>query len=238
MAVRLTQKDKDKLKRVNNSVRRKNKQMDNYGINYNLSTLPINEVRTRKQLNDYYDKAKTYTRGYAYKYKRNKYDVVASNIEIQKAKRLAEQVTKDRAKRFRKVAPEEFKSYGKNTGSSVMQRKLMGDDRYDMYDPVKFNFSSLRNRKQFENRVNNLEKQLSKGYIDKKNKLLKGNLIKAMKNRWGRYGRTARRWLKSLSPDDVLQKFLTEDVFDFDFIYDENQIARQVEEFMATFNLA
>lgn len=238
MAVRLTQKDKDKLKRINNSVRRKNKQMDNYKIGFNMETLPISKVTSRKQLNDYFDKARTYTRGYAYKYKKNKYNVVASNIEIQKAKRLAQEVTKDRARRFRKVAPEDFKSYGKKTGSSVMQRKLMGDDRYDMYDPVKFNFSSLRNRKQFEGRVKNLEKQLSSNYIDKKNKILKENLIKAMKNSWGKYGRTARKWLNSLSPDKVLEKFLTEDVFDFDFIYDENQIARQVEEFMATFNIA
>lgn len=238
MAVRLTQKDKDKLRRINQSVRRKNKQMDNYGIDIYVSTLPISKVTSRKQLNDYFDRARIYTRGYAYKYKKNKYDVVASNAEIAKAQRLARKVTQDRAKRFMKIAPKEFKSYGKDTGSSIMQRKLMGDDRYSMYDPVKFNFKTLRNRKQFEARVENLQKQLSPGYIDKKNKTLKNNIIKAIKRNWGKSGRNARRWIDKLSPDEVVDKFMSEDVFDFSYIYDDNSIARQVEKFNATFNLA
>ena len=237
MAVRLTQKDKDKLKRINNSVRRKNKQMDNYNIDLKLDTLPISKVTSRKQLNDYYDKARTYTRGYAYKYKKNNYNVVASNIEIARAKRLAKEVSKQREKRLLDVGKRGFTSYGKPTGSSVYQRKLMGDKRYDMYKPVNFNFSSLRNREQFERRTKNLEKQLSSGYIDKKNRTLKANLIKAMQNSWGAYGRTARKWLKSLDTDKVLDKFVSEDIFNFDYIYDENEIARKVEEFMATFNL-
>ena len=101
MAVRLTKKDKERLKRVNASVNRKNKQMDNYNVDIYMSTLPIEKVTSRKQLNDYLDRARVYTRSYAYKYRKNKYDVVASNIEIARAKRLAEEVSKERAKRFK-----------------------------------------------------------------------------------------------------------------------------------------
>lgn len=237
MAVRLTQKDKEKLRRVNNNVRRKNKQMDNYDINIYMSTLPISKVTSRKQLNDYLDRARTYTRSYAYKYRKNKYDVVASNLEIAQAKRLAKEVSRERAKRFNKIAPQEFKSRGKGIGSSIMQRRLMGDDRYAMYEPVKFNFSSLRSREQFENRVERMTSQLQPDYIEFKNKQLKDNIIKAMTENWGSKGSKAVEYVKGLSPDEVVNQFMSEDVFDFNYIYDRLQVARQVEIFEATYNI-
>lgn len=237
MAVRLTNKDKEKLRRINNNVRRKNKQMENYGVDIYVSTLPIDKVTSRKQLNDYYDRARKYTKGYAYKYKQNKYGTVASNIELAKAKRLAEQVTRERQKRLMKIAPQDFKTRGKPTGSSIMQRKLMGDSRYDIYDPVKFRFSSLRNREQFENRVESLANQLNPEYITRKNEQLKENLIKAISTNWGKDGKKATEYIKSLSPDEVLKEFMSEDIFEFSYIYDENDIKRQIEIFEATYNL-
>ena len=237
MAVRLTNKDKEKLRRINNNVRRKNKQMENYGVDIYVSTLPIDKVTSRKQLNDYYDRARKYTKGYAYKYKQNNYGTVVSNIELAKAKRLAEQVTRERQKRLMKIAPQEFKTRGKPTGSSIMQRKLMGDSRYDIYDPVKFRFGSLRNREQFENRVESLANQLNPEYITRKNEQLKENLIKAISTNWGKDGKKATEYIKSLSPDEVLKEFMSEDIFEFSYIYDENDVKRQIEIFEATYNL-
>lgn len=237
MAVRLTNKDKEKLRKINNSVRRKNKQMDNYDLDFYLPTLPISKVTSRKQLNEYYDTARRYTRGYGFKFKKNNYGVVASYREIAQAKRLANEVTKERQKRLMKIAPEEFKTRGKPTGSSIMQRKLMGDSRYDVYDPVKFRFGSLRNRKQFENRVESLANQLNPEYIAKKNEQLKENLIKAISTNWGKDGKKATDYIKSLSPDEVLEEFMSEDIFEFSYIYDENDIKRQIEIFEATYNL-
>ena len=237
MAVRLTNKDKEKLRKINNSVRRKNKQMDNYNLDFYLPTLPISKVKSRKQLNNYYDTARRYTRGYGFKYKKNIYGVVASNREIAQAKRLASEVTKERQKRLMKIAPEDFKTRGKPTGSSIMQRKLMGDSRYDVYDPVKFRFGSLRNREQFENRVKSLVNQLNPEYITKKNEQLKENLIKAINTNWGKDGKKATEYINSLSPDEVLKEFMSEDIFEFSYIYDEKDIKRQIEIFEATYNL-
>ena len=237
MAVRLTNKDKEKLRRINNNVRRKNKQMENYGVDIYVSTLPIDKVTSRKQLNDYYDRARKYTKGYAYKYKQNNYGTVASNIELAKAKRIAEEVTRERQKRLMKIAPQDFKTRGKPTGSSIMQRKLMGDSRYDIYDPVKFRFGSLRNREQFENRVESLANQLNPEYITRKNEQLKENLIKAISTNWGKDGKKATEYIKSLSPDEVLKEFMSEDIFEFSYIYDENDVKRQIEIFEATYNL-
>lgn len=237
MAFRLTKNDKEKIARINRNIRRKNKQMDNYDIDIYMPVISATKFTSRKQLNEYLDQARRYTRGYAYKYKQNIYGTVASNIEIAQAKRIAEDVSRERAKRFRQIAPEEFKSRGKNIGSSVMQRKLMGDDRYSMYDPVKFNFSSLRNRNQFENRVSYLREQLDPEHLNKKNEQLKANIIKSMQDNWGKKGKVAINYVKKLTPEEVVKEFMTEDVFDFKYIYDKTQVDRQVEIFKATYNL-
>lgn len=243
MAVRLTNKDKEKLRRINNNVRRKNKQMDNLGIGdiYHIETLPISQVKSRKQLNDYYDNARRYTRGYGFKFKQNIYGVTVTRRELAQAKRLAQDITRERQKRFKEVAPKEFKSYGKPTGSSVYQRRFMtarGDDKYDIFDPVSLNFGTLQSRGQFERRVANYMKQLEPDYIGKKNELLKDNIIKAMRKHWGNYADKSIEYVKSLSPDEVVEQFLTEDIFDFKYIYRDDDKARQAEIFEATYNLA
>ena len=237
MALRLTKKDKDKINRINQSIRRKNKQMENFGLDFNKPVIKASEFTSRKQLNEYLSEARTYTRGYGFKYRMNQYGTVAKLSEIAKGRRLAEAVSRDRAKRFRKIAPEEFKSRGKGIGSSVMQRKLMGDDRYSMYDPVKFNFKSLRNMEQFEQRIKGLSRQLESDYIENRNTQLKNNIIKAMQDNWGKDGKKAIDYVKSLTPGEVLREFMTEDVFDFSYVYDENRTKRQIEIFEATYNL-
>ena len=237
MAVRLTQKDKDNLNRINQSVRRKNKQMENYHIDIYKPILKASDVKSRKQLNEYLQEARVYTRSYAYKYKQNNYGTVVSYIELARAKRLAEEVSRERQKRFKEIAPKEFKSRGKGIGSSIMQRKLMGDDRYAMYDPVKVNFGSLRSRAQFENRIDNLLKQLEPDYIETKNKQLKDNIIRAMRENWGKDGEKCIEFVENMSPDVVVKEFMSEDVFNFSYIYDKLQSKRQIEIFEATYNL-
>ena len=241
MAVRLTKKDKENLNRINQSVRRKNKQMDNYDLPVYMPVLTASKVTSRKQLNDYLQEARTYTRGYGFKYKQNKYGVVASLSEIAEAKRLAQKVTRERAKRFKEIAPQEFRSRGKGTGSSIMQRKLMTSskyyDKYSIYDPVHFNFSGFKNRTQLVKRLNNLTEQLEPDYIPKKNEALKDNLIKAINRNWGDKGKEIQKYIKKMPADKVAEEYMSEDIFDFDYIYDPNEVDRQIEIFKATYNI-
>jgi hypothetical protein len=106
-----------------------------------------------------------------------------------------------------------------------------------MYDPVKFYFGSLRNREQFENRVESLVNQLNPEYITKKNEQLKENLKKAIDKNWGKDGKKAKDYIDSLSPDEVVKEFMSEDIFEFSYIYDKNKVKRQIEIFEATYNL-
>ena len=241
MALRLTQRDKDKIRKVNQSISRKNKQLDKLGVDIYKPVIKASDFTSRKQLNNYLDEARTYTRSYGYKYKQNIHGVTVSRRELAQAKRLAKDITRERQKRFKEVAPKEFKSYGKSTGSSVYQRRLMtkkGDDKYDIFDPVTFDFGILQSRGQFERRVANYMKQLEPDYISKKNELLKDNIIRAMRKHWGNYADKSIDFVKSLTPDEVLEEFLTEDIFDFKYIYRDDDKARQAEIFEATYNLA
>ena len=113
----------------------------------------------------------------------------------------------------------------------------MGDDRYSMYDPVKINFGSLRSRTQFENRVESLKNQLDPEYINFKNEQLKNNIIKAMQENWGKDSEKSVNFIKSMSADEVVKEFMSEDVFSFSYIYDRLQAQRQIEIFEATYNL-
>ena len=240
MALRLTQNDKDKIKKVNQSITRKNKQLDKLGVDIYKPIIKANDFKTRKQLNEYLQEARVYTRGYGYKYKKNNYDVVASNIELARAKRLAKDITRERQKRFKEIASKEFKSYGKSTGSSIYQRRLMtkeGEDKYGMFRKVNLNFGSIRDREQFEKRIENFTKQLEPDYIPKKNQQLKDNIIKAIHDHWGKYGDKSIEYIKSLTPAEVTEQFFTEEIFDFKYIYRDEDKARQAEIFEATYNL-
>ena len=79
--------------------------------------------------------------------------------------------------------------------------------------------------------------QLEPDYIDRRNETLKENIINAIEESWGTKGQKAKEYIKSLSPEDVFKEFMTEDVFDFRYIYDKNQVDRQVEIFESTYNL-
>ena len=239
MALRLTVNDKKKLQRINANVRAKNNRLKNkYNVDYSLPVLNIKNVKNRKQLNDYYDQARRYLRGYGNKFRKNMFGVVASNYEIQKARRTAERVSQERERRFRKIDTEMFRSRGKKTDSSLRQRQLMGDDRYDIFDPVSFNFNAMKTRKQFINKVNKLNEQLDPSYYDKKNEQLKNNILNAMVNAWGvEKSKKARDFVNSLDEEEVLSLYLKEDVFDFSYVYDPNDVDRLVDIFEATFNL-
>lgn len=241
MALRLTQKDKDKLKRINNSVRAKSNRLRSIGVPFEnrLQPLNIKNITSRKQLNDYYDVARQYTRGYGNRYvkvkPRSSDKVYALRLsDVTSARRLAREVTKDRERRFSKYKDRTFLSRNKPTDSSIAQRQLMGDDRYDMFLPVKLKLESFKSEKDFQNRVNTLLKMTTKGYFEQQNRRLKENIKIAIDNSWGKKGTKAKKLIDNMSDDDFIDTYLTEDIFEFGYIYDENQKDRKIEQFEAT----
>lgn len=236
MALRLTEKDKKNLQRVNANVRRKNNRLRDYGVKETLPVLRLNNVKSRKQLNEYYDSARRYLRGYGNRYVKveprasdNKYALPLSDVTS--ARRLARQVSKERERRFKEYETRPFMSRGKPTASSVYQRQLMGDDRYDVFKPVSLKLESFKSQKDFAKRVKTLEKMSSPDYIHDMNERLKENVKIAITNSWGEKGEKAKKIVDAMSDKEFIDTYFTEDIFAFEYIYDENQKDRKIEQF-------
>ena len=58
-----------------------------------------------------------------------------------------------------------------------------------------------------------------------------------MKDNWGKDGEKAIDFVKNMSDEDLVKEFMTEDVFNFSYIYDKTQTKRQIEIFEATYKL-
>lgn len=241
MALRLTKRDKEKLQKINNSVRaKKNRLKNNYNIDSTIKPLKISDVTSRTQLNNYYEEAREFVRGYGNKYRKNKYGFVARRVDINRAKYQVERANKERARRLQALKDEEFKTRGKSTGFTALDRFLMGDSRYSSYEPIKFDFNTIRNQKHFEKRLANIIYSSTPEYFNRKNETLKDNILNAIKNNWGNLGKDAYSFISNLTADEVAHYYETEDVFNFE-IFGSPQglgdVNKNIEYFNQTFGL-
>lgn len=238
MALRITKKDRQKINQVNTSIRNKMKKYRGYIPEF--MTKRANEFTTREELNNYLHDAKVYTRGYANQYRKNKYGFVKRNIEIARAKRLVDEANRIRKKKREELALKEFKSRGESTGMTALDRFLMGDDRYQAYKPLKFDFNKIKNQKHFEKRIQHIIDSSTKDYFDSRSNQLKANLLDAIQTNWGNLGNEAYEFIKSLPADEVLTLFETEDVFNFETFGSPSglsDISKNIERFYQTFKL-
>lgn len=241
MALRLTKQDKEKLQKINNSVRaKKNRLKNNYNVDSTIEPLKISNVTSRTQLNNYYEEAREFIRGYGNKYRKNKYGFVARQVDINKAKYQVERANKERARRLQALKDEEFKTRGKSTGFTALDRFLMGDSRYSSYEPIKFDFNTIRNQKHFDKRLANIVYSSTPEYFNKKNETLKDNILSAIATNWGNLGLEAFKFISNLTPDEVARYYETEDVFNFE-IFGSPQglgdVNKNIEYFYQTFGL-
>ena len=241
MALRLTKRDKEKLQKINNSVRaKKNRLKNNYNIDSTIKPLKISDVTSRTQLNNYYEEAREFVRGYGNKYRKNKYGFVARRVDINRAKYQVERANKERARRLQALKDEEFKTRGKSTGFTALDRFLMGDSRYSSYEPIKFDFNTIRNQKHFDKRLANIINSSTPEYFNRKNETLKYNILNAIKNNWGNLGKDAYSVISNLTPDEVARLYETEDVFNFEIFGSPSglgDINKNIEYFNQTFGL-
>ena len=100
MAIRITKKDKDLIRRINQNVRAKERRLRNeYGITSDFNVKNVNKFKTRAELNNYISEARGFTRGYANRYRKNKYGFVARVVDIHKAQYETERANKERKRR-------------------------------------------------------------------------------------------------------------------------------------------
>lgn len=238
MPLRITKKDRQKINQANASIRNKMKRYRGYIPEF--STKRASDFTTREELNNYLKDAKVYTRGYAYSYRKNKYGFVKRNVEIARANRLVEQANRIRKKKQEELALKEFRSRGESTGMTALDRFLMGDDRYQAYKPLKFDFNKIKNQKHYEKRLTHIIESSTKEYFDSRAEQLKNNILSAIQTNWGNLGNDAYEFIKSMPADEVVTLFETEDVFDFETFGSPSglsDISKNIERFYQTFKL-
>ena len=241
MAIRITKKDKDLIRRINQNVRAKEKRLKNeYGITSDFNTKSVTKFNTRAELNNYVSEAKRFTRGYANKYRKNKYGFVARMVDIHKAQYETRRANRERKKQLNRLRELDFKSRGESTGFKALDRYLMGDSRYSAYEPIKFDFNTIRNQKHFDKRLANIIESSTAEHFNKKNETLKANILKSIENNWGNLGKDAYKFIKGLTPDEVARYYETEDVFNFETFGSPTglgDINKNIEIFNRTFGL-
>lgn len=235
--MKVTQKDRELLKKTNNKIIRKNNRLQSYNVNKSMNLKTIGDFKSRKEFNNYIDKAKTFTTSDANKYHRNKYGVVTNQATLNEIKKELQKVNNQRKEKWNEIKNLAFKSRGEETGTNIRQRQLMGDDRFNVYQPLKFNFQSVKNEKDLQERLESLKYKQTKEYYDKRQQILKDNLIKAIDENWGENGKDAKEYIKNLTPEEVEKNFISEDVFHFDYIYNEKKLKSQINRFNRTFGL-
>lgn len=216
MAVRLSRKDLERIRKTNNFIRNKKKRiLDNYNIDVKIFPIDIKNIKSRKQLNDFYDSARRFRNSNRYRYRKNKYGFVISNYDYNQMKYLVDRVNTKRRRAWNKVKHEEFK-VNSNVPIDLATRRWMEPNRYGAYNLMTFNFQGFRDLKQWNNRREHLKLLTRDSYYRNKNEQLKENILNAIATHWGIEGYDAYQLIDSMSADDVVHEFETNDIFSFD----------------------
>lgn len=235
--MKITQQDRELLKKTNNNIQRKNKVLKNYKIDKSMKVKSIDDFETRKEFNNYITNAHTFTHSPSNIYRKNRYGVVGSQQTLNEIKNELQKVNKQRKEKWNELKNLDFKSRGEKTGTTLKQRQLMGDDRFNVYQPLKFDFKNIKSRKELEEKLESFKYKQTDEYYDKRRQILKENLIKAIDENWGANGKQAKEYIKGLSNEEVEKQFISEDVFHFDYIYNEKKLKSQINRFNRTFGL-
>lgn len=235
--IRISNKDKELLKRTNTNIARKNKVLKNYKVDKSMNLKSIEEFETRKEFNNYIKNANEFTRGSANRYRKNKYGVVTNQAMLNEIKNELQKVNKQRKEKWNDIKNLEFKSRGEETGTKIRQRQLMGDDRFNVYQPLKFDFKTIKSKNELQEKLQSFKYKQTDAYYEKRQQVLKDNIVKAINDNWGDMGKDAKAYVEGLTPKEVEEKFISEDVFHFDFIYNEKKLKSQINRFNRTFGI-
>ena len=216
MAVRLSKKDLERIRKTNQFIRGKKRRIkNNYGIDVAIFPININEIKSRKELNDFYDTARRFRNSSRYRYVKNKYGFTVTRYDYNQMKYLVDRVNTRRKRAWNKIKHEEFR-VNSNVPIDLETRRWMEPNRYGAYNLMTFNFQGFRDLKQWNNRREHLKLLTKDTYYRNKNEQLKENILNAIATHWGIEGYDAYQMIDSMSAEDVVHEFETNDIFSFD----------------------
>lgn len=224
---RITSREKAEIQRLNRNAKAKSTRISNkFGIDVGINFKKLKDFTSRKEINEYKAQLKRFTNrsNMNYQYVENKEGLVLTKAEINKIEREERRVNRIKAQERKKYKDKPFTSGGKPTTLTVGQRaEVMKDDKYNHMEPVKFTerLKTLRNRSEFEQFVENIEKSYSADFINKRNEKYRDSYKKAMFNIFGMDATSVISHVDNLHIEEFMEMYYEEDLANIGFIYDK-----------------
>ena len=226
--IRITKNDRQDFSKLAKNIKAKIRRTSkNHGIDISDKiAVPkrITDFKTRKEFNEWKENAKHFTNRYnlELQFKTNAHNVTASVADIQRTQRATKRA-KEIAKKLKKEAVEKpFVSGGKVQGTVGQQLLQMGKpNTAGITEPRDFDFNDMKDRKQFDKRMESMEKRASNEYFSNRMETMKNNFIKILGLSFNSDAEELIEKIRSVPADDFYEMYLMFDEFDFD-LYDSD----------------
>lgn len=221
---KLTAKQQAEIRRLNKSVSNKKSRIKKeFGVELQIKTKPVKEFGSRKEYNEFVKQSKKFIDRRNFRYVKNPHGVVLRREEYEQIKKDVEKINRRNKRKLNKIDKKTFTSRGKKTDTRVIDRRLMLDPRYDYLRDMDFKkrWQTLQTAQDVENYAEKAANRARDEYELETQNLFKNNYIKSLQNVFGSNANAIIDKVNEMSPEEFEQLYLTEDIVDFDFNYDD-----------------
>ena len=221
---KLSTKQQTEVRRLNKSISNKKSRIKKeFGVELQIKTKPIKEFGSRKEYNEFVKQSKKFIDRRNFRYVKNPHGVVLRREEYEQIKKDVEKINRRNKRKLNKIDKKTFTSRGKKTDTRVIDRRLMLDPRYDYLRDMDFKkrWQTLQTAQDVENYAEKAANRARDEYELETQNLFKNNYIKSLQNVFGSNANAIIEKVNEMSPEEFEQLYLTEDIVDFDFNYDD-----------------
>lgn len=221
---KLSAKQQSEVRRLNKSISNKKSRIKKeFGVELQIKTKPIKEFGSRKEYNEFVKQSKNFIDRRNFRYVKNPHGVVLRREEYEQIKKDVENINRRNKRKLNKIDKKTFTSRGKKTDTRVIDRRLMLDPRYDYLRDMDFKkrWQTLQTAQDVENYAEKAANRARDEYELETQNLFKNNYIKSLQNVFGSNANAIIEKVNEMSPEEFEQLYLTEDIVDFDFNYDD-----------------
>lgn len=221
---KLSAKQQSEVRRLNKSISNKKSRIKKeFGVELQIKTKPIKEFGSRKEYNEFVKQSKKFIDRRNFRYVKNPHGVVLRREEYEQIKKDVEKINRRNKRKLNKIDKKTFTSRGKKTDTRVIDRRLMLDPRYDYLRDMDFKkrWQTLQTVQDVENYAEKATNRARDEYELETQNLFKNNYIKSLQNVFGSNANAIIEKVNEMLPEEFEQLYLTEDIVDFDFNYDD-----------------
>lgn len=235
--IRITQNDRQEYERLARKTKGKiARTRKKYGIGKfeytdkdgNVSKIEVPKLdsfSSRKEFNEWKEKAESFTNRYNlnYQYRKNDYGVVATKKEISEIQRNTKIAQREADRRNKQIEKLPYRHQGKTIGTVGQEAMRFSKPKFGYNRPNDFDFSKTRTRRALEVKKKSMSEKADYRNFDKKSIRMKENFMKALESIFGEDVDDVLAIIGSMPPDEFFAIYdIENDIFDFD-LYDSDQ---------------